>query len=572
MKEDSVGQSEKIVEACREWGCFRIINHGVPPELMAEMKAAAQSLMELPVEIKRRCYHPVESHGYVSVNKVSPVYESLLACYDSCVPGALDNFLNLMAVSSHLRETVVKYFEAMNEQALDMGRKLGEGMGLKRDLFKDWSSQMRLNKYHFNPEFVGSCALYLRTDPGFLTILQDDEIVGGLEVVHGKTGECVHVDPMPDSPTCQPWRYGYADRDHEYCNPTVAGESPSLEMVSRLVTGGEEDPLVDSQKELVKVLEKKGVEVRAKFGEGDHHAVELMDPTKASAIFVILRDFIFKTCSVSGSVPPSHMPIATGLNPFPTYHSFKIGKTKVFLRAGQMAELDARRAEKLNKAAKTIQRQIRTHITRKWFIDLREASVSIQSILRGRLACKIFDNMKRVAAALKIQTSLRRHLAKIAYTRLELSVLVFQTGLRAMAARNKFRYKRQTKAAIIIQAHWRGHRAFLYYKKLKRASIVTQCRWRGRVGRKELRKLKMIWSNGRLPSVKHKVQCYEGKTRFSTAFFVFGPNDRGTEQPPELVDSQHPRLYNPINFEEYRLLRISNNLPTGAFELLRINS
>ncbi|KAI7990220.1 Myosin-11 [Camellia lanceoleosa] len=130
----------------------------------------------------------------------------------------------------------------------------------------------------------------------------------------------------------------------------------------------------------------------------------------------------------------------------------QIGKTKVFLRAGQMAELDARRAEKLNKAAKTIQRQIRTHITRKWFIDLWEASVSIQSILRGRLACKIFDNMKREAAALKIQTSLRRHLAKIAYTRLELSVLVLQTGLRAMAARNKFRYKRRTKAAIIIQA------------------------------------------------------------------------------------------------------------------------
>ncbi|CAL5330360.1 unnamed protein product [Camellia sinensis] len=89
-----------------------------------------------------------------------------------------------------------------------------------------------------------------------------------------------------------------ADRDHEYCNPTVAGESPSLEVVSRLrwkvmVTGGEEDPLVDSQKELVKVLEKKGVEVRAKFGEGDHHTVELMDPTKANAFFVILRDFFF---------------------------------------------------------------------------------------------------------------------------------------------------------------------------------------------------------------------------------------------------------------------------------------
>ncbi|KAI7990219.1 Myosin-11 [Camellia lanceoleosa] len=202
----------------------------------------------------------------------------------------------------------------------------------------------------------------------------------------------------------------------------------------------------------------------------------------------------------------------------------QIGKTKVFLRAGQMAELDARRAEKLNKAAKTIQRQIRTHITRKWFIDLWEASVSIQSILRGRLACKIFDNMKREAAALKIQTSLRRHLAKIAYTRLELSVLVLQTGLRAMAARNKFRYKRRTKAAIIIQAHWRGHRAFLYYKKLKRASIVTQCRWRGRVGRKELRKLKMTdleeAKGQEITKLQHSLQTMQNKVDETNSLLV----------------------------------------------------
>ena len=38
----------------------------------------------------------------------------------------------------------------------------------------------------------------------------------------------------------------------------------------------------------------------------------------------------------------------------------QIGKTKMFLRAGQMAELDARRAEVLSNAAKTIQRRIRT--------------------------------------------------------------------------------------------------------------------------------------------------------------------------------------------------------------------
>lgn len=48
-----------------------------------------------------------------------------------------------------------------------------------------------------------------------------------------------------------------------------------------------------------------------------------------------------------------------------------------------MAELDARRAEILNNAAKTIQRRIRTHITHKQFIALRKATVAVQSIWRG---------------------------------------------------------------------------------------------------------------------------------------------------------------------------------------------
>jgi hypothetical protein len=61
----------------------------------------------------------------------------------------------------------------------------------------------------------------------------------------------------------------------------------------------------------------------------------------------------------------------------------QIGRTKVFLRAGQMAELDARRAEVLSSAAKTIQRRIRTHIARRQFIALRKATIIVQSIWRG---------------------------------------------------------------------------------------------------------------------------------------------------------------------------------------------
>ena len=55
--------------------------------------------------------------------------------------------------------------------------------------------------------------------------------------------------------------------------------------------------------------------------------------------------------------------------------NWQIGKAKVFLRAGQMAELDARRAEVLGNAARTIQRQIRTYIARREFISLRKAAI-----------------------------------------------------------------------------------------------------------------------------------------------------------------------------------------------------
>lgn len=66
-----------------------------------------------------------------------------------------------------------------------------------------------------------------------------------------------------------------------------------------------------------------------------------------------------------------------------TYLTLQIGKTKVFLRAGQMAELDARRTEVLGNAAKIIQRQIRTYIARKEFISLRKAAIQLQSCWRG---------------------------------------------------------------------------------------------------------------------------------------------------------------------------------------------
>lgn len=85
----------------------------------------------------------------------------------------------------------------MNDVATDIGRKLAESVGLFLDLFKDWPCQFRINKYSFTPESVGSPGVQIHTDSGFLTILQDDENVGGLEVMDKYSDQFVAVDPWP---------------------------------------------------------------------------------------------------------------------------------------------------------------------------------------------------------------------------------------------------------------------------------------------------------------------------------------------------------------------------------------
>ncbi|KAK4754045.1 hypothetical protein SAY87_002149 [Trapa incisa] len=186
---------------------------------------------------------------------------------------------------------------------------------------------------------------------------------------------------------------------------------------------------------------------------------------------------------------------------------YQIGRTKVFLRAGQMAELDARRAEVLGNAAKTIQRRIRTYITRKEFISIREASIKLQSFSRGIMCRKLYEQLRQEAAALKIQKQLRSFVARKSYLDMRSCAIILQTGLRGMATRNTFWFRKKIKAATVIQANWRRHHAHSYYKRLQKAAIISQCGWRSRVARRELRKLKMAArETGALKEAKDKLE------------------------------------------------------------------
>ncbi|KAL2992135.1 hypothetical protein AAZX31_10G032700 [Glycine max] len=150
---------------------------------------------------------------------------------------------------------------------------------------------------------------------------------------------------------------------------------------------------------------------------------------------------------------------------------YQIGETQIFLRAGQMAELDARRAFLLSNSAIVIQKHTKTHFSQKRYIALQKSSVFLQSICRGELARRSYYHMKREAGAVRIQKYMRGTLARKWYTEIKISAIVLQTGFRAVAACNKFRYRKQISASTTIQSNWRRHKALSDYRK---ASISSQ--------------------------------------------------------------------------------------------------
>ncbi|KAL8259044.1 hypothetical protein R6Q59_026997 [Mikania micrantha] len=186
---------------------------------------------------------------------------------------------------------------------------------------------------------------------------------------------------------------------------------------------------------------------------------------------------------------------------------YQIGKTKVFLRAGHMAALDAQRAERLNSAIIVIQRMTRSYIIRKRFLAMANLAVALQTLCRGKLASKMFDDRRKKIVSTKIQTNFRRYTLRTSYIRLRHAVVLIQSGLRAMAARYELVLKRRHSAATRLEAKWRGHRDYTQYKKLTKATIATQCGWRGKVARRELRRLKMAArDNGALQEAKKNLE------------------------------------------------------------------
>ncbi|XP_050366725.1 myosin-16 isoform X2 [Argentina anserina] len=164
---------------------------------------------------------------------------------------------------------------------------------------------------------------------------------------------------------------------------------------------------------------------------------------------------------------------------------YQIGKTKVFLRVGQMAVLDARITLMHGNSATVIQTRGRTLVTRKKFVSTQIASICIQSICRGELARKLYKLKIQEVAAVKIQKTSRTRLARNDYLRMIFSSVVLQSHLRAKVA--SVEYKSKCSAAVTIQSGLRAMAARDDLRSKTESAVVIQTALRAMAARDAFR-------------------------------------------------------------------------------------
>ena len=127
-----------------------------------------------------------------------------------------------------------------------------------------------------------------------------------------------------------------------------------------------------------KLLEQRGLKNYQVRKRGKRVAVTAAD------IHAAMFDGMRPLCLTRASWhdPPPHI-LASTSRPLSSGATWQVGKSKVFLRAGQMADLDSMRQEKLNNAARVIQRHLRALLQRKAYARLKKATIMAQARWRG---------------------------------------------------------------------------------------------------------------------------------------------------------------------------------------------
>ncbi|GFY89633.1 2-oxoglutarate (2OG) and Fe(II)-dependent oxygenase superfamily protein [Actinidia rufa] len=172
----------EIGDACKNWGFFQVINHGVPLDCREKIESASRTFFTQSLEEKSN----------VRRGELSP-----MGYYDGEHTKNVRDWKEVFDFVVQI-PTLIPASHEPDDKELKMLHNQWPVCKRFNEFFKDKTSFLRLNYYPCCPVPHLALGVGRHKDAGALTVLAQDD-VGGLEVKRKTDGEWIRVKPTPNA-------------------------------------------------------------------------------------------------------------------------------------------------------------------------------------------------------------------------------------------------------------------------------------------------------------------------------------------------------------------------------------
>ncbi|XP_041028794.1 protein SRG1-like isoform X2 [Juglans microcarpa x Juglans regia] len=200
----SSSELERLHSACKDWGFFQVVNHGVSTSLLEEFRTEIENFFKLPYEEKKKLWQQADNHegfGQLFVVSEDQKLDWSDMFYITTLPLNLRKSDLFEKLPPKLRNTLQAYSIEVKNLAMEilghMAKSLKMDAEEMRELFSDGVQSMRMNYYPPCPEPDKAIGFTPHSDADALTILSQLTETEGLQI--RKDGRWVPVKPLQNA-------------------------------------------------------------------------------------------------------------------------------------------------------------------------------------------------------------------------------------------------------------------------------------------------------------------------------------------------------------------------------------
>ncbi|KAI9126939.1 hypothetical protein K1719_002535 [Acacia pycnantha] len=202
-EEHREAELKKLDSACREWGIFQLVNHGVSEEELEKVRNGVEGFFSLPPQEKMKYrIRPGDIEGYGSAIRsqaekqdwcdrfymtINPIHKRKPYLYPELPP----SFRTVLDMYIEKAQNIGMTLVGLLEKSLKMEE------GEMKEVFEDGLQSLRMTYYPTCPKPEQVMGLKAHSDYTIITILNQVNGVNGLQV--DKNGVWVPVNILPNS-------------------------------------------------------------------------------------------------------------------------------------------------------------------------------------------------------------------------------------------------------------------------------------------------------------------------------------------------------------------------------------